>query len=77
MQSWGQKECESSLDRNQAEYPPRLGWEDAGGPVKEQGLFSEVASQRDANKAGKQLAQEDHFHFPDTSPQLKLTSEEN
>lgn len=79
MQSQGQKESESGLNSNslrKMNISQVSAWEDAGGPGKERGLFSEVASQRDTNNADKQLAQEDHFHFPHISLQLKVNSQE-
>lgn len=62
MQSWkveGKWKRAKFKPLEEGEHPPRLGQEGAGGPAKEQVLFSGVASQRDANNTGKQLAQED------------------
>lgn len=61
MQSWkveGKWKWAKFKPLEEGEYPPRLGQEGAGGPAKEQ-VFPGVASQRDANNTGKQLAQKD------------------
>lgn len=61
----------------EAEHAPSLAQENAEGPVTEQGLFSQLVSQKATNNAGKHLAQKYHFHFSDIPLQLKLNSQEN
>lgn len=61
----------------EAEHLPRLGQENVEGTVTEQGLFSQLVSQKATNNASKHLAQVYHLHFPHIPLQLKTNSQEN